>query len=72
VFAESEQRQRALQNLKTQSGAKVEDLSLSFILPGFDDIELKPDGKNLDVNLDNLQEYLELSMHYLFHESIKI
>jgi E3 ubiquitin-protein ligase TRIP12 len=51
---------------------RVEDLSLSFILPGYDDLELKPDGKNTDVTLENLQEYLDLAMHYLFHETVKI
>jgi E3 ubiquitin-protein ligase TRIP12 len=58
--------------LKTKSGVRVEDLSLSFILPGYDDLELKSDGKNTDVTLENLQEYLDLAMHYLFHETVKI
>jgi hypothetical protein len=40
--------------LKTKSGARVQDLSLSFILPGYDDLELKAGGKDLDVTLENL------------------
>ena len=72
VFADLDQKQRALSNLKTSTGARVEDLSLIFVLPTCDDLELKPDGKNIDVTLDNLQEYLDLSMHYLFHETVKI
>jgi hypothetical protein len=51
---------------------RVEDLSLSFILPGYDDLELKSDVKNTDVTLENLLEYLDLAMHYLFHETVKI
>lgn len=50
----------------------MEDLCLAFTLPGFDSIELKPNGKDEDVTLDNLQEYIDLVLHYLFHESIKI
>lgn len=50
----------------------MEDLSLTFILPGFDNIELKLDGKDTDVTIHNLQEYIDLTMHYLFHETIKV
>jgi E3 ubiquitin-protein ligase TRIP12 len=33
---------------------KLEDLSLNFTLPGHPDIELKPQGSDTEVNLDNL------------------
>ena len=55
-----------------QSGARVEDLSLCFTFPGFDDIELRLDGKNTEVTINNLQEYIDLTMHFMFHETIKI
>jgi predicted RNase H-like HicB family nuclease len=45
---------------------------LTFTLPGCSDIELKPDGKDTDVTLENLQEYIDLTLHYLFNESLKI
>ena len=51
---------------------KLEDLSLNFTLPGYPETELKPDGKDTDVNLDNLQDYIDLTLHYIFHESLKI
>lgn len=38
----------------------IESLGLSFILPGFEKIELKPDGKKFSVVLDNLDEYVNL------------
>ena len=50
----------------------MEDLSLTFVLPGYEDLELKLNGKNIDVNINNLQEYIDLTMHYLFHETVKI
>lgn len=50
----------------------MEDLSLAFTLPGFDEFELKPDGKSTDVTLATLQEYIDLVMHFTFQESIKI
>jgi E3 ubiquitin-protein ligase TRIP12 len=50
----------------------VEDLGLSFILPGYDNIELKLNGKDTDVTVHNLQEYIDLVMHFTFHETIKV
>ena len=50
----------------------MEDLSLAFTLPGYDAIEMRIDGKSTDVTLDNLQEYIDLTMHFLFHETIKV
>lgn len=43
----------------TIGGARLHDLSLDFTLPGYD-IELKPDGRMIDVDDSNLEEYLEL------------
>jgi E3 ubiquitin-protein ligase TRIP12 len=72
VFLDYEHKQRQLNALKTSQGARVEDLGLEFTLPGFDSIELKPNGKDEDVTLENLQEYIDLVMHFMFHESVKI
>lgn len=43
----------------TIGGAKLQDLSLDFTLPGYD-IELKLGGRLFDVDDSNLEEYLEL------------
>ena len=40
-------------------GIKIEDLHLSFTLPGYDHIELVFDGKDKYVTLDNLDEYIQ-------------
>ncbi|TNV72471.1 hypothetical protein FGO68_gene6592 [Halteria grandinella] len=72
VFFDQDHKQRQLNTLKTQSGARLEDLTLAFTLPGYDSIELKPNGKDEDVTLDNLQEYIDLVLHFLFHETVKI
>ena len=47
----------ALQSL-TLDGCPIEDLCLDFMLPGSVDIELKPEGKDIPVTLDNLEEYI--------------
>jgi len=35
-------------------------------------IELVPDGANLQVTLDNLQEYIDLVLHAVFHETVNL
>ena len=56
----SESRQLALSSLTLSGGGTVEDLDLDFILPGYQNIELKKSGKDLHVTLDNLEEYLKV------------
>lgn len=50
----------------------MEDLSLYFTLPGYENIELKPNGKETLVTIHNLQEFIDLFMHHTFHETIKM
>jgi len=33
---------------------RVEDLGLYFLMPGYENIELKPNGKNIEVDIHNL------------------
>ncbi|CAH7687878.1 hypothetical protein PPACK8108_LOCUS22737 [Phakopsora pachyrhizi] len=40
-------------------GAKVEDLAVEFVLPGYD-IEMKPDGTETVVTIDNVKEFIDL------------
>jgi hypothetical protein len=40
-------------------GIKIEDLHLSFTLPGYDHVELVFDGKDKYVTLDNLEDYIQ-------------
>ena len=41
-------------------------------MPGYENIELKHNGKNIEVNIFNLQEYIDLVMNFTFHETVKI
>lgn len=50
---------QALQALRFQD-AKVEDLCLDFTLPGYPEYLLKSGGQNIEVNLENLEEYISL------------
>jgi len=72
IYLDPESKARQVNALRTTQGARIEDLALAFTMPGFDHIELKQNGKSIDLNLHNLQEYIDLVMHFTFHESIKI
>lgn len=52
------------------NGVGVEDLCLVFTLPGFDEFELIEGGLDIDVNLDNLQEYIDAVTDFYLVESI--
>lgn len=41
-------------------GSSISDLHLNFTLPGYDEIELKPNGKKEIVSLETLEEYITL------------
>src|SRR4051812_25164420 len=51
--------QEALEQL-TLDGCPVEDLGLDFTLPGFPGIELRKGGKDMNVTIHNLEEYLKV------------
>ena len=40
------------------------DLDLDFTLPGYPHIELKKNGKDILVNLENLEEYLNVQKFF--------
>ncbi|KAL8586262.1 hypothetical protein ACOMHN_003777 [Nucella lapillus] len=63
-----ESRHVALQKLVID-GVSVEDLGLYFQLPG-SSIELKKGGKDVPVTLHNLQEYLQLVIHWTLVEGV--
>lgn len=58
--------------LTFQNNATVEDFDLYFVCPTDPTIELIKDGQEEKVTLDNLQDYIDLSLHYIFHETINL
>ena len=42
-------------------GCSLEDLDLYYVLPGNENIELCKGGKDIQVNIDNLEDYLNVS-----------
>ncbi|XP_033894830.2 E3 ubiquitin-protein ligase TRIP12 isoform X2 [Acipenser ruthenus] len=61
--------QQSLEGLN-MNGCSVEDLGLDFTLPGFPNIELKKGGKDVPVNIHNLEEYLRLVVFWTLNEGV--
>ncbi|KAH9924830.1 hypothetical protein B0H21DRAFT_781413 [Amylocystis lapponica] len=51
------QSDKLLRKLAAVEGVNIEDLALDFTIPGYD-IELKPDGRDIAVTSDNVDEYI--------------
>ncbi|WAR12555.1 TRIPC-like protein, partial [Mya arenaria] len=64
-----ESRRLALGSLSLD-GCSIEDLDLDFTLPGYPNIELKKGGKDRQVTLENLEEYLQLVTHWSLVEGV--
>ena len=43
-------------------GCPVEDLGLDFVLPGYPNVELRKNGKDTAVTVDNLEDYLKVNV----------
>lgn len=67
-----EVKKRSLASIRTSYGGKLDDMWLYFTMPGNESYELKPNGKSILVTLDNLQEYIDLAIGALLHDSVKI
>ncbi|KAF9419129.1 Ubiquitin fusion degradation protein 4 [Podila epigama] len=66
----SKKREKALISIELQ-GAKLEDMSLDFTLPGYPDIELKVGGANIPVTIYNVEEYIKLTVDMTIGQGIK-
>ena len=51
------------------NGQKLSSTDLYFTFPGYD-IELKPDGKNTLLSINNVEEYINLVYDFLFYKGI--
>jgi E3 ubiquitin-protein ligase TRIP12 len=74
LFKEEDQelKRRQVAAIKLKNGSRVEDYCLDFTLPCYSNIELVPNGKDQEVSITNAQDYVDLVLHYTFHETIKL
>lgn len=62
-------RERQLDGCKLKNDTTVEDLCLYFVIPGTN-VNLKTNGKDVQVTDDNLNEYLDLLLDVMLNTSI--
>mmetsp|Transcript_12243 Transcript_12243/g.39389 ORF Transcript_12243/g.39389 Transcript_12243/m.39389 type:complete len:1911 (-) Transcript_12243:1069-6801(-) len=55
----------------TLHGCPIDQLGLDFTLPGFPEIELVPGGKDKEVNIDNLGEYVQLVLRNMLYDGVR-
>ena len=72
MSCDQETKNRHLEGIRTASGTKLDSLCFFFTLPGYDSIELVRDGKNTQLSLDNVQEYIDLVLHSLFYDCVNL
>jgi len=63
-------KEQNLSELVLYNGCKIEDIGLTFNVPGYNNFELKPRGSDILVTLSNLQEYLNLTFDKLILSGI--
>ncbi|KAK6633232.1 hypothetical protein RUM44_003833 [Polyplax serrata] len=51
-------------------GCSIEDLCLTFTVPGHQDLELRKGGKDILVTEENLEQYIKLVSHWLLVEGV--
>eukprot|EP00826_Nyctotherus_ovalis_P021031 TRINITY_DN16711_c0_g1_i2.p1 TRINITY_DN16711_c0_g1~~TRINITY_DN16711_c0_g1_i2.p1 ORF type:complete len:241 (-),score=28.97 TRINITY_DN16711_c0_g1_i2:83-805(-) len=55
----------------TLDGCSLTDLGLTFVLQGYETIELKRNGAATPLTIHNLNEYLELTAHFTLYKTLK-
>ncbi len=51
-------------------GCSIEDLALSFTVPGYDNLDMVPEGSAISVTLDNLAEYVKAARRWTLHTGV--
>ncbi|XP_015524693.1 E3 ubiquitin-protein ligase TRIP12 isoform X1 [Neodiprion lecontei] len=51
-------------------GCPIVDLGLVFELPGYDNVELRKGGSELPVDVQNLDQYIKLVVHWFLYEGV--
>lgn len=51
-------------------GCPIADLGLDFVLPGYPNIELRKQGRDIPVTIHNLHQYISLVTHWFLVEGV--
>jgi E3 ubiquitin-protein ligase TRIP12 len=66
----AEQKTQAIKDIRIKD-ASIEDLGLDFTLPGYPTIELQPNGAEVDVTIDNVEQYVEKVIDFTLGQGVQ-
>jgi len=66
----AEQKTQAIKDIRIKD-ASIEDLGLDFTLPGYPTIELQPNGAEIDVTIDNVEQYVEKVIDFTLGQGVQ-
>ncbi|KAI4765245.1 hypothetical protein E4T52_00073 [Aureobasidium sp. EXF-3400] len=66
----AEQKTQAIKDIKIKD-ASIEDLGLDFTLPGYPAIELQHNGAEVDVTIDNVEQYVEKVIDFTLGQGVQ-
>jgi E3 ubiquitin-protein ligase TRIP12 len=66
----AEQKTQAIKEIRIKD-ASIEDLGLDFTLPGYPTIELQPNGAEVDVTIDNVEQYVEKVIDFTLGQGVQ-
>ena len=52
------------------NNCKLSELDIYFTFPGYNNIELKPNGEDILLTMNNIEEYVNLIYDYLFYKGV--
>ena len=59
-------------NIILYNNCKLSDLDIYFIFPGYNNIELKPNGNDILLTMNNIEEYVNLIFDYFFYKGVNL
>ena len=59
-----------IENNVLYNGHKLSEVDIYFTFPGYNDVELKQNGKNILLTMENIEEYVNLIYDFLFYKGI--
>jgi E3 ubiquitin-protein ligase TRIP12 len=69
ILEEEKDKVEDLEGKLLYNGKKLSSLDIYFTFPGYD-IELKPNGQNILLTINNIEEYVNLIYDHLFYKGI--
>lgn len=70
AFLDEAGKMRAVEAVRIQD-ARIEDMALDFTLPGYAGVELKPGGRELSVDMENVEEYVDAVVEWTLGRGVR-